>query len=524
VGIVTVAVARSPRAARAAWLLCLATLLTVSVTIVLVVVNRASIHSIDEANAIEIILPCGFAVLGGLVASRQPGNAMGWIFLAIAFLNAVPGLTTQWMRLALITDPGAPFSAWIPWVGQLTSSVVYPAGLALLTMLLIPNGRLLSPRWRYVAYAGAALTTVLAAVTMLDPMLFDSVNVASLANPTGVPGMQSISSGIPGLILFLLGLALLLLGGSSILLKLRRATGEERLQLRWVAYAATLSIVANLVSTILSIMFLPPESNSLPTTIVTVLGFGIAMPASFAVAILRYRLYDLDLLINRTALYGAVTVVLAAAFFVANLVAQRIVESLVGAPSDMVAAGLGVAAGLAFGPMRRAGRPLVDRLLPARSRLTLLFTDIVESTQAIVDLGDERWRELLFRYRAAVRHELSRFRGREVNTAGDAFFAVFDRPVNGVRCAEAMRDAVGALGLRVRTGLHCGEVEVRGEQVSGLAVHAAARVMGLAGEGEVVISAEMAEALGGAIPLQDAGRHELRGVPGEWQLYEVAAG
>ena len=101
---------------------------------------------------------------------------------------------------------------------------------------------------------------------------------------------------------------------------------------------------------------------------------------------------------------------------------------------------------LAFGPMRRAIQPLVDRALPARSRLTLLFTDIVESTQAIVDLGDEQWRDVLDRYRSSVRHELARHRGREVNTAGDAFFAVFDRPMNAVRCAMAMRDGVQRAG------------------------------------------------------------------------------
>jgi class 3 adenylate cyclase len=171
--------------------------------------------------------------------------------------------------------------------------------------------------------------------------------------------------------------------------------------------------------------------------------------------------------------------------------------------------------------MRRAIRPLVDRVLPARSRLTLLFTDIVESTQAIVDLGDERWREFLHRYRALVRRDLGRFRGREVNTAGDAFFAVFDRPMNGVDCALTMRDGVKELGLRVRTGLHYGEVEMRGEQVTGLAVHAAARVMGLAGEDQVLISADVARELGDAVPLRDAGVRQLRGVPGEWRLYEI---
>jgi len=128
---------------------------------------------------------------------------------------------------------------------------------------------------------------------------------------------------------------------------------------------------------------------------------------------------------------------------------------------------------------------------------------------------------VLDRFRALVRQELSRHRGREVNTAGDAFFAVFDRPMNAVRCAIAMRDGVTGLGLRVRTGLHRGEVEMRGEQVTGLAVHAAARIMGLAGEGKVLISGDVAELLDGALPLRDAGRRELRGVPGTWQLYEV---
>jgi class 3 adenylate cyclase len=120
-----------------------------------------------------------------------------------------------------------------------------------------------------------------------------------------------------------------------------------------------------------------------------------------------------------------------------------------------------------------------------------------------------------------VRRELSRHRGREVNTAGDAFFAVFDRPTNAVRCAAALRDGVKALGLSVRTGIHCGEVEMRGEQVSGLAVHAAARVMSLAGEDQVLISGDVAELLGAAVPLRDAGLHELRGVPGTWRLYEL---
>ena len=505
-----------------AWGFSLLTLTVVAAAIVLVVINRESIDDPDQANVIEIVLPIGFAILGGLVASRQPGNALGWLFLAVSLTSATPAITAQYTRLALITEPGIPFSPWIPWIGNFAETLVYPAGLAAVLMLVIPNGRFLSPRWRVVAWACAAMTVLLLAVTMLDAELILGEGVVSVPNPTAMSWMPAFSSTPIGVVAFLGGLAVLAIAGSSVVIRLRRATGEERLQLRWVAYAVAASILLNLAVTLVGILFLPDALGGVVGTLVTVMGFGVALPASFAVAILRYRLYDLDLLLNRTVLYGAVTVMLAAAFFGANLLAQRVVESWFGQRSDLVAAALGVAAGVAFGPMRRAIRPLIDRALPARSRLTLLFTDIVESTQAIVDLGDERWRDVLHRYRAMVRQLLSRHRGREVNTAGDAFFAVFDRPLNGVRCATAMRDGVKELGLRVRTGLHCDEVQMRGEQVTGLAVHAAARVMGFAGEDQVLISGDMALALDGAVPLRDAGRHELRGVPGEWQLFEVA--
>lgn len=337
-----------------------------------------------------------------------------------------------------------------------------------------------------------------------------------MTNPIGLQAMSGINNGPLGPGGFLGGLGVLAVAGSSIVVRLRRAEGEERLQLRWVAYAAAFAIAVNLLATIFAIAFhLSDSASGVVGTFSTLLGFGLALPASFGIAILRYRLYDLDLLLNRTLLYGAVTVVLAAAVGVADVLAQRLVESTFHQRSDLVSAALGVGAAVAFGPMRRAVRPIIDRALPARSRLTLLFTDIVDSTQAIVDLGDEEWRNMLHRYRATVRRELSRFHGREVDTAGDAFFAVFDRPMNAVQCATAMRDGVKELGLRVRTGMHCGEVQMRGEKVTGLAIHAAARVMALAREDQVLISGDMAEALGGAVPLRDAGRHALRGVPGE---------
>ena len=509
------------RARPIAWSVCIATLLVVAATAGLVILNRDSIRSLFEASPIEIVLPIGYAILGWLVASRQPTNAMGWLFLAIAFCNAVPGLTTQYTRYAQFTDTAAPFTAWVPWLGYVSSALVYPAGLATLAMLLIPNGRFLSPRWPLVAWAGSAVTVALLVLDILDPGALVLAGLPVIPNPTGVAAFAGTSTGTPGSVLFLAGLAVIGAAALSVVQRLRRADGEERLQLRWVASTVAFAVGINIAFTTLALAFLPQPQVPPLATFVVIIGFGIAMPAGFAVAMLRYRLYDLDLLVNRTVLYAAVSVVLLVVFGALDLLAQRAVAAVTGQSSELVAAFVGLGAGLAFGPARRLLRPVVDRALPARSRLALLFTDIVESTQAIVDLGDEHWRELLDRYRSSVRQELARHRGREVNTAGDAFFAVFDRPANAVLCALAMRDDVAKLGLRVRTGLHLGEVEMRGEQVSGLAVHAAARVMGLADAGEILISADLAEALPD-VAVRDAGQHLLRGVPGEWHLFEVA--
>lgn len=503
--------------ARLAWGLCVATLACAALAIGLVYVNRDSIRQIDDANVLEIVLPIGFAILGAMVASRQPGNALGWIFLVLSFAQALPGPISQYTRYVQ-AHPGAPFTPWLPWIGEVASTLVYPSGLAALAFLLTPNGQFLSPRWRWVAWAGAALTSAVMLLSLAEP----TVGEPSVPSPTYVPALAELSTGSLGTVTFLAGLGVLAVSGASVLVRLRRSTGDERLQLRWIAYTAAFAILVNLLATIAVLLMQGPSADvPWPITLVTTLGFGLVLPLGFGIAILRYRLYDLDYFLNRTVVYGAATVILVGLSLALYFGAQSVMQSVFNQRSELIAAALGAGAALAFGPMRRALQPAVDRLLPARSRLTLLFTDIVESTQAIVDLGDEQWRDVLTRYRTMVRRELARCRGREVNTAGDAFFAVFDRPLNGVRCALAMRDEVRELGLRVRTGLHYGEVETRGEQVTGLAVHAAARVMGTAGEDEVVISGDLAEELDESVPLRDAGRTALRGVPGEWQLYQV---
>ena len=161
--------------------------------------------------------------------------------------------------------------------------------------------------------------------------------------------------------------------------------------------------------------------------------------------------------------------------------------------------------------------PELDRVL-----VTVLFTDIVGATERVATLGDRGWRELLTRHHSIVRKQLERFRGREIDTAGDGFLATFDGPARAVRAACAMRDAVRPLGIQIRAGLHTGECEVIGEKLGGIAVHTGARVAALASPDEVLVSSTVKDLVAGSgLRFQERGLHVLRGVPGEWRLFAV---
>ena len=160
-----------------------------------------------------------------------------------------------------------------------------------------------------------------------------------------------------------------------------------------------------------------------------------------------------------------------------------------------------------------------DRMLA-----TVLFTDIVDSTRRAAEIGDRDWRALLDAHDAIVRSQLTRFRGREVNTSGDSFLAMFDGPQRAIRCAMAIRDAVQSLGIEVRAGLHTGECEVRGDDIGGIAVHIGARVSALAGPNDVLVSSTLRDlVIGSGLEFEERGAHDLKGVPGEWCLFAVAS-
>jgi class 3 adenylate cyclase len=187
--------------------------------------------------------------------------------------------------------------------------------------------------------------------------------------------------------------------------------------------------------------------------------------------------------------------------------------------ADGHVAALGSAVVVLLDPRERR-RPEPERVLA-----TLLFTDIVGSTQHAERLGDAAWRALLGEHRALVRSELGAHRGRELQTTGDGFLARFDSPASAIRCAKAIRDGVRRLHLEIRAGIHTGECEVEGAELAGIAVHVAARIVALASPGEVLVSQTVRDlAAGSGLRFAGRGAHALRGVEGEWNLFAVDSG
>jgi len=159
---------------------------------------------------------------------------------------------------------------------------------------------------------------------------------------------------------------------------------------------------------------------------------------------------------------------------------------------------------------------------PDRVLATVLFTDIAGATDRATALGDRAWLDLLERHHAVVRRELARYRGREIDTAGDGFFAAFDGPARAIRCASSVVRGLRELGLDVRAGLHTGECEVANGKIAGIAVHTGSRVAAHAAPGEVVVSSTVRDLVAGSgIGFADRGAHELKGIPGQWRLFAV---
>ena len=285
----------------------------VTATATLVALNHASIHSLDGANPISLVMPLSFAIVGGVVARGRPENPIGWLFLFMGVVIGLGGTASQYARYAAITHPGAlPGAAWALWLYTWSPSFVYPAGAAALAFMLMPDGRLPSRRWRAVVVTAICLTAVTVVLSALAPGPNTGPdNRPELDNPAGIGPLAVLINTPLQAVVWLAGLAVLLVAAAAPIVRMRRAQGEEREQLKWIAYTIVVSAIVNGLVTAGYFAFPQSvfQSNTLNDATI-VLGFGVALPAATGVAILKYHLYDIDVVISRTLVYGSLAVLI----------------------------------------------------------------------------------------------------------------------------------------------------------------------------------------------------------------------
>jgi hypothetical protein len=309
--------------------------------------------SLTGTSNYSLYLPAftAFMVVGALVVAHRPGNAIGWIFSAIALLSLGASLAREYLQYAYMTRPGAlPFAvmaAWyLAWAGYLVFGLTFTFPL-----LLFPTGRLLSPRWRPIAWLAGIEITLSSVLAALQPALALEDQGRAIANPIRIRGLPAPDRGVVGAVLLGMFTVASLAGCASLVLRFRRARGEERQQLKWFAYAAALLVASNLVGSLLL-----PGGSDLGAA------FTIALlPIAAGIAILRYRLYDIDRLINRTLVYGLLTGLLAGVYAGVVLVLGQVFGGVGRDPPSWVVAGATLAVAALFQPARRRIQALVDR-------------------------------------------------------------------------------------------------------------------------------------------------------------------
>ncbi len=308
-----------------------------------------------------------------------------------------------------------------------------------------------------------------------------------------------------------------------------RSSPVQRQQLKWAMLGGLVFVIVYLLVVPTGALVLNTASSSealfFESLHLAIFSTAVAaIPVALALGIFRQGLLDIDFILNRTITYGALTAGLAIAFTAISGAANLALQALTGRQSELVLLASVVPVAIAFMPARASALRLANRFVSETRVMTLLFVDLVGSTERAYALGNRPWRELLERFRACVRNCLRRNHGHEVDTSGDGFFATFDGPVWAIRCGHEIIDAVKLLNLDVRVGVHIGEVQVDRRYVEGANVHLAARVMSEAKAGEVLVSEAVRDLVAGSdLRLTDRGLHPLKGVPGEVRLFAVQA-
>jgi signal transduction histidine kinase len=283
--------------------------------IALAIANGPALRNVNLAGAfVQAVVPAlAIGLVGGLIGSRRPHNPIGWLLLFGAIGTALQGLAGQYVVHTLVVDKGSlPAVEWVAWIGSTLGSPVYP-GIVVLLLLLFPNGRLPSHRWRLVVWLDIALAVANNAIGFLDPAPLQSPGAPNVRNPLVLAHIAGLEMGPVGYVIFLASLILVLAAAASILVRLRRAIGVEREQVRWVAFALGTTVLASITFTVIGLIVPALQINIVGNVIVTV-GFGIGLPAAIGVAMLRHHLFDVDIVISRTLVYGALAAFITAVY------------------------------------------------------------------------------------------------------------------------------------------------------------------------------------------------------------------
>ena len=299
-----------------------------------------------------------FVTVGALVASRSPENPIGWIFCAVGFLNILWASALAYAVYALLTRPdsllGGEVMAWLAtgWISTIGWGL-----MAIFVPLLFPTGRLPSPRWRPVAWLVAAVLTLAMLTLAITPGPVDE-ETPSITNPMGVESAASVLGLLESVVMPLLA-AVMVASVASLIVRFRRARGEERMQLKWFAYAVALLSGSIILGTVLTI-FVPVLEFGEYANVLQVLGVT-SIPLATGIAILKYRLYDIDVLINRTLVYGSLTGMLALTYVGSVVLLQGVLRALTGQESQIAIVASTLAIAALFNPLRRQVQAFVDR-------------------------------------------------------------------------------------------------------------------------------------------------------------------
>ena len=311
---------------------------------------------IDEGIITIAVLTMAFSVVGALIASHRPGNSIGWIFCAAALCQGLTNFGYEYATYALLTQPGSlPLGAQMVWIG----SWIWAPGLGLILVflpLLFPDGRLPSRRWRFVAWLGGASIAMIAVLASI--LLWPERGVALLRGPTDeVGGPQWVLDLFVEAVAFPLMLLAGLAAVISLFARFHRARGDERQQIKWFAYAAALTLFWTfLIEGI-------PDSNQTFEAVTAVLGVLVvpSIPVAAGIAIFRYRLYDIDRIINRTLVYAALTGTLVAVYVGGVVLLQTLFRALAGSESTLAVVASTLAIAALFSPLRRRIQAFIDR-------------------------------------------------------------------------------------------------------------------------------------------------------------------